>query len=169
VVYSNMTYAHLKAIGLALLIVGCSGTDAATTPTPASTGTGLAHTGPEAPPVTADTGVVPAPGKVLLRVVHAAPHAEPLDVYLTTAGASLGGATPMVDPFVYGVGSSSGSPGYVERDPGTYLFRFTRDGTHDVVLSSDQVSVAAGQVETAILFESDSAGAALGVQLMRDR
>jgi hypothetical protein len=122
------------------------------------------------PVVAIDTGAVPAAGKVKFRVVHGAPDAPPLDVYLTEDGASLDGATPYVTPFVYGTGASSDFPGYVEREPGTYDVRFTAAGSKDVVLDSGPLPAAAGQVFSVVLVQqSDTLGGGLAVQVLRDR
>jgi hypothetical protein len=121
------------------------------------------------PIVAADTGVVPAAGKVKLRVVHAAPSAPPLDVFLTLNDESLAGATPLLQPFTYGVGTSPDFPGYVERDPGEYRVRFTDQGTTNVVIDTGPIPVAAGQVRSVILFQSDSLGGTMGIQIIDER
>ena len=122
------------------------------------------------PVVAIDTGAVPAAGKVKFRVVHAAPDAPPLDVYLTEAGASLEGATSYVTPFVFGVGASDEFPGYVEREPGTNEVRFTAAGTRDVLLDSGPLPAAAGQVFSVVLVQqSDTLGGGLAIQVLRDR
>ena len=122
------------------------------------------------PLVAIDTGAVPATGKVKFRVVHAAPDAPPLDVYLTDQGASLAEAIPYVTPFVYGVGTSDDFPGYVEREPGTHDVRFTSAGTKDVLIDTGPLPAAAGQVFSVVLVQqSDTLGGGLAVQILRDR
>lgn len=122
------------------------------------------------PLVAIDTGVVPATGKVKFRVVHAAADAPPLDVFLTTSGASLADAVPYVTPFTYGVGTSDDSPGYFQGEPGGYQVRFTRAGTRDVLLDSGPIVAEAGQVRSVLLVQlSDSLGGGLGIQILRDR
>jgi hypothetical protein len=122
------------------------------------------------PLVAIDTGAVPAAGKVKLRVVHAAPDAPGLDVFLTEDGADLASAFPYVTPFVYGVGTSDEAPGYVEREPGTYQVRFTRAGTRDVLLDTGPLAADAGQVFSVLLIQqSDTLGGGLAIQVLRDR
>lgn len=106
----------------------------------------------------ADTGRVPAPGTAKFRVIHAAPNAPPIDVYLTQSGADLGSAIRLVFPFTYGTGSSDVFPGYVQRDPGTYQVRFTAEGTANVLVDTGSITVAAGQVRTVILLDDASGG-----------
>jgi hypothetical protein len=126
--------------------------------------------GGSGPLVAIDTGVVPAAGKVKLRVVHAAPDAPALDVFLTEDGADLAGAFPYVTPFVYGVGTSDEAPGYVEREPGTYQVRFTHAGTLDVLLDTGPLPADPGQVFSVLLVQqSDTLGGGLAVQVLRDR
>lgn len=94
----------------------------------------------------ADTGRVPAPGKVKFRVMHAAPNGPAIDVYLTPDTASLAGALPLITPFDFGAGLSDSFPGYVERDPGTWRVRFTDRGTLNLRLDTGGFPVAAGDV-----------------------
>ena len=99
----------------------------------------------------ADTAAVPVPGQAKFRVVHAAPSAPPLDVYLTLATDSLPGAFRLLFPFDYGVGLSDAFPGYIQRDPGQYRLSFTERGTLTVLLDSGPIDLAAGSVVTAVL------------------
>ncbi|HEX7122403.1 MAG TPA: DUF4397 domain-containing protein, partial [Gemmatimonadaceae bacterium] len=94
-----------------------------------------------------DTAGIPLPGKVKIRIVHAARNAPPLDVYLTAPGADLSGQGTVVEPFEFGVDTAN-FPGFVERDPGDYEVRFTQDGTTNVVLGTGTFHAAAGQVLT---------------------
>ena len=131
----------------------------------ADTATGI----PSAPPPTqpGDTGAIPGESKIKLRVIHNAPDAPPLDVYLTLNDEPLDGAFPLVEPFTYGVGLSPEFPGYVERDPGIWRLRFTADGTLQVLLDTGPIQMAAGQVRSVILMESDSTG--MGIASVRER
>ncbi len=110
----------------------------------------------------ADTGSVPAPGMVKLRVIHAAPSAPGVgvDVYLTEPDADLATATRLVFPFTYGTGSSGAFPGYVQRDPGSYQVRFTEEGTTTVLVDTGSLTLTAGLVRTVVLL--DEVGGGLG-------
>jgi hypothetical protein len=114
-----------------------------------------------------DTGVVPGEGKVKLRVVHNAPDAPALDVYLTENDADLAGATRLVEPFTPGVGQSPEFPGYVEREPGVWRLRFTEDNTLNVLLDTGPIHMAPGMVQTVILASTDTTG--LGLVYVRER
>ena len=119
------------------------------------------------PSVVGDTAAIPGATKVKLRVIHNAPDAPPLDVYLTEVDEPLAGAFPLIEPFRYGAGQSPEFPGYVEREPGTYRVRFTVDGTGDVVLDSGPLEMPAGFVRSVILSSTDTTG--LGVVVVRER
>ena len=131
----------------------------------ADTATGVPTEPPPSSP--ADTGAIPGEDKVKLRVIHNAPDAPPLDVYLTAEGEDLAGAFRLIEPFSYGTGTSPEFPGYVERDPGVYRVRFTADNTLDVLFDTGPVSMAAGQVRSFVLFSSDTTG--VGVAVVRER
>lgn len=94
----------------------------------------------------ADTGRVPAPGKVKFRIMHAAPNGPAIDVYLTPDTAGLSGALPLITPFDFGTGLSDSFPGYVERNPGIWRVRFTDRGTLTLRLDTSGFPVAAGEV-----------------------
>lgn len=104
-----------------------------------------------------DTAGIPLPGKVKIRIVHAARNAPPLDVYLTAPGADLSGQGTVVEPFEFGVDTAN-FPGFVERDPGDYEVRFTQDGTTNVVLGTGTFHAAAGQVLTVVLSHDEAGG-----------
>lgn len=99
----------------------------------------------------------PRPPMVQIRVLHAARNAPPLDVYLTAPGASLVGASPLVEPFTFGVDTTRSS-GFVERAPGDYEVRFTADNTTSVVLSTGNFSTVAGQLITVVLSDDELGG-----------
>ena len=110
-----------------------------------------------------DTAVIANPGKTKIRVLHAAPGAPALDVYLTEYGADLATAFKLVDPFAP-YADTAQFPGYVERDPGTWQLRFTADNTLNVLLDTGPIALVGGQVVTVVLMQSDSGG--LGVRIV---
>ena len=101
--------------------------------------------------IASDTAFNPLPGKVKIRVIHAARNAPPLDVYLTQPGEDLATAFKVVDPFEFNVADTSMFPGFVERDPGDWQVRFTTDGTTNVLLDTGPFSTVAGQIITVVL------------------
>jgi hypothetical protein len=95
-------------------------------------------------------------------VVHAAPHAPPLDPYLTAVGSQLD-TVPLFEPFEYG---SLALILDAVRRPGDYRVQFTDKGTRNVVLESDVISARAGELLTAVLGED--ADGSLRVDLLRE-
>ena len=115
------------------------------------TGSGLP---PGPPPVgqPVDSGTAPPPitDAVRFRIVHAAPHAPPLDPYLLPAGAPLD-TLPTLQPFAYG---SLALTADLVRAPGHYVVEFTNAGTTHVVLQSGDINAAAGELLTVVLGEN---------------
>jgi hypothetical protein len=101
--------------------------------------------------IASDTAFTPLPGKVKIRVIHAARNAPPLDVYLTTPGEDLATAFKLVEPFEFNVADTSAFPGFAERDPGDWQVRFTADGTTNVLLDTGPFATSAGQIITVVL------------------
>lgn len=101
--------------------------------------------------IASDTAFIPLPGKVKIRVIHAARNAPSLDVYLTVPGEDLATAFKLVEPFAFNVADTSMFPGFAERDPGDYQVRFTADGTTDVLLDTGPFAASSGQIITVVL------------------
>jgi hypothetical protein len=99
-----------------------------------------------------DSGTAPPPitDGVRFRIVHAAPHAPPLDPYLLPAGAPLD-TLPTLQPFAYG---SLALTADLVRAPGRYVVEFTAAGTTQVVLQSADIDAVAGELLTVVLGEN---------------
>lgn len=110
---------------------------------------------PPAPPPPGqpgDSGTAPPPvtDAVRFRLMHAAPHAPPLDPYLLPAGAPLD-TLPTVQPFAYG---SLALTADLIRAPGHYVVKYTDAGTTHVVLESGDIDAAGGELLTVVLGEN---------------
>lgn len=117
------------------------------------TGSGLPPAPPAGPPgQPVDSGTLPPPATDLVRfrLVHAAPHASPLDPYLLPAGAPLD-TLPTLQPFTYG---SLALTADLIRAPGHYTVKFTDAGTTHVRLESGDIDAAAGDLLTVVLGEN---------------
>jgi uncharacterized protein DUF4397 len=114
------------------------------------TGSGLPGTPPPGQPVDSGTAPPPLTDAVRFRLVHAAPHAPPLDPYLIPAGAPLD-TLPTLQPFTYG---SLALTADLIRSPGHYIVKFTDAGTTHVVLDSGDIDAAAGELLTVVLGEN---------------
>jgi hypothetical protein len=119
---------------------------------------------PPQPPV--DSGNPPPPQPVdyaRFRILHAAPHAPPLDPYLLPTGAPLD-TVPTLQPFEYG---SLALTADLVRWPGHWTVEFTEAGTTRIVLTSGDIDVsAAGGLITVVLGEN--ADQSLRVDVLRE-
>jgi hypothetical protein len=124
-------------------------------------------TGPVQPPPggePVDSGNPPPykPDYALFRIIHAAPHAPPLDPYLQPTGAPLD-TMPAFLPFEYG---SLALIGDLVRAAGNYTVAFTEAGTRRVVLDSGDFAAAVGELLTIVLGEN--ADRSLRVDVVRE-
>jgi uncharacterized protein DUF4397 len=134
-----------------------------------SVDTGSAGTPPLPPPSPqppVDSGNPPPPRPVdvvRFRILHAAPHAPPLDPYLVPTGAPLD-TLPTLQPFVYG---SLALTADLVRRPGHWTVEFTEAGTTRIVLTTGDLDLsAAGGLVTVVLGEN--ADQSLRVDVLRE-
>ena len=115
-----------------------------------------------APLVLEDDRSAPEAGNAKLRVVHGAPSAPTVDVYVTAPGAALGGTPTLANvPF-------RGASDYLEVPAGSYRVRVTIAGTQTVAIDTGAVALAAGDVFTAIAVDNAGGGAPFSVLLADD-
>jgi hypothetical protein len=130
-----------------------------------SVDTGSAGSPPPPPPEPVDSGTLPPPlpdDIARFRLMHAAPHAPPLDPYLIPVGAPLD-TLPTVQPFAYG---SLALTADLVRRPGHWTVEFTEAGGTRVVLSSGDLDAKAGELVTVVLGEN--ADQSLRVDVLRE-
>jgi hypothetical protein len=131
-----------------------------------SVDTGSAGAPPPPPQPPVDSGNPPPPQPVdfvRFRILHAAPHAPPLDPYLLPTGAPLD-TLPTLQPFEYG---SLALTADLVRRPGHWTVDFTEAGTTRIVLTSGDLDVsAAGGLVTVVLGEN--ADQSLRVDVLRE-
>jgi hypothetical protein len=118
--------------------------------------------GPEPEPVDSGNPPPPTPDYARFRIVHAAPHAPPLDPYLQPAGLPLD-TVPAFQPFEYG---SLALIGDIIRPAGDYWVAFTEDETRRIVLDSGSITAAVGELVTVVLGEN--ADRSLRVDVVRE-
>ncbi|HEX5576181.1 MAG TPA: DUF4397 domain-containing protein [Gemmatimonadales bacterium] len=123
--------------------------------------------GPPPPPPNlepVDSGNPPPPTQhyARFRIVHAAPHAPPLDPYLQPAGLPLD-TMPVFLPFEYG---SLALIADIIRSAGDYTVAFTEAGTRKIVLDSGNITAAVGELVTVVLGEN--ADRSLRVDVVRE-
>ncbi len=113
-------------------------------------------------PIDSGSPPPPAPDYARFRIVHAAPNAPALDPYLQPAGFELD-TFPAFQPFEYG---SLALIGDLTRAAGDYWVAFTETGTRRIVLKSEDIEVAVGELVTVVLGEN--ADHSLRVDVVRE-
>jgi hypothetical protein len=111
-----------------------------------------------------DDRVPAAQGKAKVRVVHGAPGAPAVDVYVTAPGASLDGVTPVLANVPYKAASD-----YLTVDAGEYQVRVTVAGTQTVAIDTGTVELVSRGVYSAIAVDAVGGGAPFGALLLKDR
>lgn len=116
-----------------------------------------------APIVLEDDNSTPAAGNVRVRAIHGAPSAPAVDVYVTAPEADLSAATPVLTNVAFG----DVAP-YLEVPAGDYQVRVTPAGTKIVVIDSGALTLASGQVRTAIAVDAPGGGAPFDLLVLAD-
>lgn len=111
-----------------------------------------------------DNNTAPASGKIKVRLVHGAPGAPTVDIYITAPGADLATATPTLAGVPYAVASD-----YLEVAAGTYQVRVTPENTKTVAIDSGALTLNAGQIRTAVAVDAVGGGAPFGAVVLPDR
>jgi len=116
-----------------------------------------------APLVLTDTNTAPAAGNVRVRLVHGAPTAGTVDIYVTAPNADLAGAAPTLA----GVPFRGYSP-YLSVPAGSYRVRITPAGSKTVAIDSGTLTLAAGLIRTGIALDNAGGGAPFAAQVYPD-
>lgn len=98
-----------------------------------------------------------------VRLVHGAPVAGNVDIYVTAPGASLDAATPAITDFAF-----AETTGYLGLAPGSYDVTITASGSKTPAIGPLTVDLTAGGVYTAIAREAAGGGTPLDVILTDD-
>lgn len=106
----------------------------------------------------------PSAGNIKLRVVHGAPSAPNVDVYVTAPGEDIANLVPTLSDVPFKAAS-----GYLEVPAGTYRVRVTVAGTKDVAIDTGAVTLVAGQIRTAIAVDAVGGGAPFSALLLADK
>lgn len=98
--------------------------------------------------VITDDNTPPTTGNIKLRLIHAAPAAPSVDIYVTAPGADLSTATPNFTNVPFFTVSS-----YISAPAGSYQVRITPTGTKTVVIDTGTVTLNAGQIRTGVALD----------------
>ncbi|HEU5041627.1 MAG TPA: DUF4397 domain-containing protein [Gemmatimonadales bacterium] len=110
-----------------------------------------------------DDNSPPAAGTARVRLIHGAPSAGDVDIYVTAPGDDLSLATPALTGVAYGDVSS-----YLDVPAGSYQVRITPTGTRTVVIDTGTLTLASGQVRTGIAVDAEGGGAPYAALLLDD-
>jgi hypothetical protein len=116
-----------------------------------------------APIVLQDDNSAPGAGNARVRAIHGAPSAPAVDIYVTAPGADLAAETPALTGVEFGDVAD-----YIEAPAGDYQVRVTPAGTKTVAIDSGTLTLAAGQVRTAIAVDAVGGGAPFDLLLLAD-
>jgi hypothetical protein len=125
--------------------------------------TGLTATSTTQAIVVADTLTAPPSEQVRLRIVHAAPTAGLVDVYLSASGAALP-TTPTLTALAYRTVANS-----ITIPAGTYRVRLTPNGLRTPTVDVTTAALAAGAVAKLIAVDAPSTGGTATVIVVTDR
>jgi hypothetical protein len=103
------------------------------------------------PLVLSDENTPPSGNLVKIRVVHSAPSAPPVDVYVTEPGADINAATPTISNVAF----TEFSP-FLEIPEGDYQTRVTTVGSKAPVFDSGTVTLDAGSIYSAVAVDVTS-------------
>jgi len=115
------------------------------------------------PIVLVDDNASPAAGNAKLRLVHAAPSAQLVDVYITVPAADISMMAPSFEDFAF-----KNDSGYLEVPAGSYQVRVTLPDTKTVAIDTGAVPLMDGQVRTAFALDPANEGDSFGVLLLED-
>jgi hypothetical protein len=125
--------------------------------------TGLLGSADLQPLVLLDRPLEPLSGSALVRVVHGAPSAPNVDVYVTEPGAELAGQSPVLENVPFRAVSD-----YLTLPAGAYQALVTLTGTNIVAIDSGALNIESGDVLTIIARESSGGGAPFSVLVLID-
>lgn len=111
-----------------------------------------------------DDNSAPTSGQIKLRLVHGAPSAPTVDIFVTAPGVSLASATPTLVDVPYAAASN-----YLAVPAGTYQVRICPANTTTVAIDSGALTLTAGQIRTAVAVDNTGGGAPFGAVVLPDR
>ncbi|HEX3319538.1 MAG TPA: DUF4397 domain-containing protein [Terriglobales bacterium] len=115
--------------------------------------------------VLTDDNSNPASGKAKVRVIHAAPSAGNVDVYIVPPGTDITTVSPTLSNVAFEAAS-----GYLSVDPATYEVVVTPAGNNTVIaIDVPNFTVAAGQIRSAVALDAPGGGAPFQLIVLSDK
>jgi hypothetical protein len=113
--------------------------------------------------VLVDDNSPPVAGNVKVRVVHGAPSAPDVDVYVTAPGVDINDLEPVLSDVPFTAVSA-----YLEIPEGEYAITVTLAGTKDVAIGPVEVALVDGQIRTVVAREDEGCGSPFSLKFLVD-
>jgi hypothetical protein len=110
-----------------------------------------------------DNNTAPSAGDARVRLIHGAPSAGLVDIYVTEPGVDLAGAEPRLTSVEFG----DVSP-YLTVPAGDYQVRITPSFSETVLIDSGTLTLSPGQVRTGIAVDAEGGGEPYGAFILED-
>ncbi|MBI3474644.1 MAG: DUF4397 domain-containing protein [Acidobacteria bacterium] len=110
-----------------------------------------------------DNNTAPAAGQVKLRLVHAAPSAGPVDIYVEAPGTDITTVTPTLTNVPF-----KGVSDYLSVAAGSYEVFITPTGSKTIAIDSGALTLTAGQIRTAVALDKQNGGTPLTAIVLSD-
>jgi hypothetical protein len=115
--------------------------------------------------VLTDDNSDPASGKAKVRVVHAAPTAGSVDVYIVAPGTNITTVSPTLPSVAFQAAAA-----YLSVDPGTYEVVVTPAGNNLTIdIDVPNFTVDAGQIRSAVALDAPGGGAPFQLLVLADK